>query len=415
MNFASRAAGLLLTVIVTVIAAVVAPRAQAGALQTLPSPAASPSMAPRLTSLGGDAAVLTWLEPTESGHRLLHSIHDGAAFGPARPIAEGRFFANWADTPGLLALPGGAWYAHWLERSGQGTYAYDVRVAVSRNQGASWSEPFTPHRDGTLTEHGFVSWWSEGQGTASLVWLDGRNTAPAAVDLGHDHHAAGGAMTLRWARLGPGGERLESALLDGRVCDCCSTAAAVTDEGPVVVYRNRSENEIRDISIVRRHASGWSDPAAVHRDGWRITGCPVNGPAVIARGRAVVVAWFTLGADGVPRVRVARSEDGGRVFGAPRTLDAGVALGRVDLAWLDRGPVLSWMARTPEGAVLRLAQLDEKGDVRGIRDVTALAGARGSGFPRLLGWKDHSILLAWTDDAAVGGRSQVKVGTLRLD
>ena len=68
----------------------------------------------------------------------------------------------------------------------------------------------------------------------------------------------------------------------------------MTAEGPVVVYRDRSEaeKEIRDISIVRLKGKKWSAPRPVFQDGWRLNGCPVNGPAVAAAGRRVAVAWF---------------------------------------------------------------------------------------------------------------------------
>ena len=40
--------------------------------------------------------------------------------------------------------------------------------------------------------------------------------------------------------------------VDDRVCDCCQTACAVLDDGTVVIaYRDRSEDERRDISIRR--------------------------------------------------------------------------------------------------------------------------------------------------------------------
>ena len=71
------------------------------------------------------------------------------------------------------------------------------------------------------------------------------------------------------------------------------TAAAVTAEGPIVAYRDRSEGEIRDIYISRLAGGTWSEPAPVHRDNWKIAACPVNGPALSANGRQVAIAWFT--------------------------------------------------------------------------------------------------------------------------
>ena len=145
--------------------------------ESLETPAGTASLAPRLTTTSGGDPVLTWLEKSAGGHRLLFSRFDGRAFEPPQLIREGQdFFANWADTPGLVVLPNGTWLAHWLQKSGQGTFAYDVMVAGSGDQGATWGQAYSPHRDGTLTEHGFVSAYAANADRAGLVWLDGRET-----------------------------------------------------------------------------------------------------------------------------------------------------------------------------------------------------------------------------------------------
>jgi len=75
-----------------------------------------------------------------------------------RQIAQGdNWFVNWADFPSLSALADGTLVAHWLQKSSAGTYSYDVKLSLSHNRGRTWSKPVSPHRDGTPTEHGFVS------------------------------------------------------------------------------------------------------------------------------------------------------------------------------------------------------------------------------------------------------------------
>ncbi len=73
----------------------------------------------------------------------------------------------------MLRLPSGAIVAHWLQKSAASTYAYDVRLSYSTDDGKTWSPSFTPHHDGTPTEHGFASLFPMGEGFG-LVWLDGR-------------------------------------------------------------------------------------------------------------------------------------------------------------------------------------------------------------------------------------------------
>ncbi len=380
------------------------------------TPAAPGSLAPSLVSGQDSPAVLSWLEATETGHRLLFSTWNGAAFDAPRPIAEGDdWFANWADTPGLAILPNGTWLAHWRARSGHGPYAYDIQTAFSTDRGLNWTAATSPHRDGTPTEHGFVSTYAPGDGQAGLVWLDGRETRPADADRdagGHGH--GGGAMTLRTTRIDAAGDLRGATLLDGQVCDCCGTAAAYSEDGVVVVYRDRSDDEIRDIYLVRQDPEGWSRPVPVHEDGWRIAGCPVNGPAALARGQTVIVAWFTM-ADDIPRVRMAMSRDAGRSFGEPTSFDAGDALGRVHLAWLGDDFAMSWMSQ-PEGrGVVRLARFNAAGELLERSDLLPLDGGRGSGFPRLLALDTHRLLVAWTGASAADGIPRVRTGLVTFD
>ncbi|MDQ3804043.1 MAG: glycoside hydrolase, partial [Acidobacteriota bacterium] len=133
--------------------------ADAQTVRELPSPAAKESGQPNLTTGPAGRVYLSWLERIEGKRFALRfAARAGAGWEAARTVAEGdNWFVNWADFPSLAALPDGSLAAHWLARSGPGVYAYDVKIARSADGGKTWSKPFTPHRDGTPTEHGFVS------------------------------------------------------------------------------------------------------------------------------------------------------------------------------------------------------------------------------------------------------------------
>ena len=97
---------------------------------------------------------------------------DGS-WGEARDVTRrSDFWLNWADFPSVTPLTRDDWAAHWLVKQPGGTYSYDLAIALSRDGGASWGEPLTPHDDGTRTEHGFATLfaWDDGLGA---VWLDG--------------------------------------------------------------------------------------------------------------------------------------------------------------------------------------------------------------------------------------------------
>ncbi len=379
------------------------------ALEEIPSPAAPGSAQPNLAAAGA-RVYLSWLEPQGGGvHALRVALREGAGWTPPITIAEGdNFFVNWADFPSVAALPDGTLAAHWLVRSGPRSYDYDVHIALSPDEGRTWSQSVIPHRDGTESEHGFVSLFPWPAGGLGAVWLDGRNFA--AAPHGEDGHAPGAEMTLRHTTLSGAGEPGPEVLLDSRTCECCQTAAALTANGPVVVYRNRSPEEIRDISIVRYVEDGWTEPSPVHHDGWQISGCPVNGPAVAAAGANVAVAWFTS-ADDVPRVKLAFSRDAGASFAAPVQVDDGRPTGRVGVVLLGDGSALvSWLELVGEEAELRVRRVLPDGTFARAATVAETSPARASGFPRMLQAADE-VVFAWTQP---GNPGRIRVAVARL-
>ena len=373
----------------------------------LPAPASPGSRYPNLAPAPDGEVVLSWIAPADDGASALqYSTWRGDGWTAPSTVASGAgWFVNWADIASVVPIADGPWAAHWLVQRPGNVYSYDVRVAVSTDRGRSWSTPITPHDDGTPTEHGFVS-FARAKGGLAAIWLDGRNTGSGGGDH-ESEHGAGGAMTLRTAVINPqgrvsGGE----AELDARVCDCCQTDVAESAEGFVVAYRDRDEGEIRDISVVRGTDEGWSAPTSVHRDGWHIAACPVNGPAIAAQGSAVAVAWFT--APDQPRIRLAFSDDAGRTFAAPLEVDAGRVAGRVDLLLLDDPrAVVSWLVETASGAEIRVQLWTRTGAVGPPLIVGSSGVDRGSGFPRMARTGD-ALLFAWTEgDAAPAVRTAV--------
>ena len=357
-------------------------------MQELESPAGPGAMAPNL-SHGAGAALLSWLEPAAdgAGMELFTARLSGEGWESPQRVAAGEtFFANWADLPAAVEAGGGLRFAHWLDKLGSDTYAYGARLARSLD-GGGWQPLGLLHDDASPTEHGFVSYAATGDGAVQAFWLDGREM------LG------GGAMQLRTAAVDADGPSA-SVVLDERVCECCSTDAAITSTGAVVAFRDRSEDEIRDIAVVRAVGDGWSEPAVVHRDGWQIRGCPVNGPAIAARGERVAVAWFTAAAPG-PRVFVAFSSDGGASFGAPVVIDDAGPPGRVDIELdAEGGAVVSWLAAAQgaaQGAAeIRWRRVAADGRLAPAQRLATTAASRSAGVPRMVRVGDE-LLFVWVD------------------
>lgn len=378
-------------------------------LEAIPSPSGPGSAEPNLDA-GPDGRVhMSWLEPLTSGqgHVLKVASLDGKAWTEPSAVRSGRdFFVNWADFPSVIALGDGRLAAHWLQRTGTATYAYGVRLAFSGDGGRSWSVPLTPHTDSSNTEHGFVSLWRAERGDGvEAVWLDGRK-----YNRGGDHS---NEMSLATAAFTFDGDvSAPERILDGRVCDCCQTSVAMTSRGPVIVYRDRSAAEIRDIAVVRRTTGGrWTEPVVVHPDGWKINACPVNGPSIAARGDNVAVAWFTAAND-APTVRVAFSRDAGATFSAPIRVDEGQPAGRVDVELTRNGAALvTWIERAGgDAASVRLRRVEHGGRVGAPITIATSSAARASGFPRMV-IAGNDAVFAWT----VPGRpSEVKVARMKV-
>jgi hypothetical protein len=364
---------------------------------------------PRLAPLGAGRTALTWLEPAGAPASKRYALRiavrrDGRWSEPHTVVESDSFFVNSADFPALVALPNGAWVVHWLARVPGGTYAYHVRLAISRDEGRTWSAPVLPHRDRTPQEHGFVSLVPWDDSTAAVVWLDGRDMRTPADPT----QESDGDMTLRFTTVTSGGRLGADELLDQRTCECCQTAMVRAASGLVIAYRDRSPEEIRDIAIVRRREGGWTEPAIVAADNWHYPGCPVNGPGLAAAGDTVAIAWYTA-AGGDPRVLAAFSLDGGVTWTPPRRISERRSDGRVDIAFVPGGAVLVTWVEDDEirGRRFRVPDGAPQGPAWSVASTSA---RRSGGFPRVVALEGSGALYAWTTAegirvaAAAGGR-----------
>ena len=389
-----------------------------GELQVLdwPLPGAVPGTSAPDLSLSHDGRILlSWIDSQPGRrHSFRYSTWDTRqqrwTRAPMTIAIGNRMFVNWADTPHIAATLDGAIWAHWLQKSGDAPHAYDIALVRSRD-GANWSPPLVPHDDRTRTEHGFVSMWPHGTDLLGIAWLDGRATAGGA-HAGHEthdpaDHAGHGAMALRAALVDPAQRMVLESVIDTRVCDCCQTSVALTSRGPLLFYRGRSPDEVRDVLVTRLEGNVWTAPKRVNADDWRVEGCPVNGPSADGHGHDVVVAWYTHGG-GEPEVRVAHSADAGDAFGPVFVLDAGVqVLGRVAVALDGRQAGVLWLREEAEGQSLWYARFTpDLSRELGRQQVATLQGrGHATGFPRLV-FHEGIAHAVWTD--VVDSRPQLR-------
>ncbi|WP_440998959.1 hypothetical protein [Fodinibius sp. SL11] len=356
------------------------------------NPASPNSVYPYLFSTG-DQLYMSWITNNQNQtHSLNYASYSNNKWTSTKTIAtDSTWFINWADFPSIIADQNGPIAAHWLNKKPGGSYAYDVNISTADNSG-NWNKTLTPHNDDTPTEHGFASIipWDEDRFLA--VWLDGRKTNGRSDE---DYFNITFAMTLRGALINKEGDILRRFLIDDSVCDCCQTSLVKTTDGAMVAYRNRTNNEVRDIYTSRFNGNQWTSPKAVFEDGWEIGACPVNGPKLAAEDSLVVVAWHT-GAQDTPTAKFTFSMDSGQTFNEPIQLNTNTSLGRVDAEIIDKNIYLSWMEKGDANTRLRLSAFNKQSPLNSPRTVAVLNESRKTGFPQME-HLENKLIFAWTN------------------
>jgi len=368
--------------------------------QSVQGPETVGSRLPRLRALPNGDALMSWVEPKDEGHVLKFAVLRKGHWIKQGEVAQGEnWFLNWADYPSVVAIDNQFWMAHWLvKQQGGKTFHYDIALAISNDAGLTWREIGHPHHDGKAAEHGFATIFPV-EGDAGIIWLDGRDYVKKA-DI-EKHPEKSGNFNLRYTRVHRDGSMDPEQVIDNNTCTCCWTSVTVTSAGPVAAWRGRTDTEIRDNNISLLRHNKWTIPASLGAEGWNIEGCPVNGPAVEARGMQVVATWFSAEGDR-PRVRAAFSKDGGESFSQPIQIDDASPIGRVGLVWRDDNTaVISWMTATDsvtKKSSLALRTLGSDGSLGSIKLIAEVSAGRDTGVPQMVA-NDEGIMLAWTDIA----------------
>jgi len=354
---------------------------------------------PNLVSYDGTLS-LSWISSEQDNNASLHfsQLKNGKWIKPQK-IADGSdWFVNWADFP-AHAINEDLILTSYLKKSDSGTYTYDVLLNLRKLNGEKIKQDFLLNTDGIKAEHGFVSIIPNNNKGFFITWLDGRNTVEKKPDGDHK------PMTIRFAEVSNKGDIINESELDAAACDCCQTSIANTNDGPIVVYRDRSDKEVRDVYSVRNINGVWEDPNPVHKDGWIINGCPVNGPKVASNSKNLAIAWFTA-SNGNPLVNLSFSKNNGASFDKPIKINDVNAIGRVDIAFLnDDEAIVSYMEVDDAGTYLRIKKVSVNGKVSEPITISKIDGGRNTGVPQLE-IINNEIFIVWT--IFVEGMNQLK-------
>ena len=310
---------------------------------------------------------LTWVERSGDVPAIRLSVRsaDGEWRDPVTVVSRKELVVFDADPPSVAVLPDGTVFVQWLEEAGN---KLALRVARSTDGGRTFGKPQSVGEGAEGAERGFFE-IAAADGGARAVWLEGGAPGKKTVQAE--------LLSVPWKGDAMGG----IAALDGRVCDCCQLSIAASGGALLVAYRDRSPDEIRDVSVVRIGKDGASSPVTVAKDGWKTPTCPVNGPSIAADGKLVAVAWYTNHPDA--RVQVAFSSDGGATFGAPVRVDDGDPLGRAGVRLVDGAAVVTWVEEVGETPELRAAWAQPDGAAGESFRVSSFRGGTSSSYPRI--------------------------------
>ena len=345
---------------------------------------------------------ISWTEQVLDSNFLYVTKLEGGSWSNKKLITKGTdWFVNWADFPSISYnnLSNSIFSFH-LQKSSEETFSYDVNYHINSKE--TWKDMNKIHDDNTFSEHGFVSSIPYKDGFM-VSWLDGRNTYGVG-----DHGHAKGAMTIRSAVLDFNGNIVSQNVIDEMVCECCQTSMAISGDIPIVVYRDISEGEIRDIYYSRYIDSNWTEPHPIHNDGWEINGCPVNGPNVDSYGDNVVVSWFSA-SNGRPKVNLKFSTDNGRTFGDKILIDEvdNSPLGRVDIELIsETEAMISWLSTVDGKGKLLIRKIKTNGEIGLIKVVDEISTERSTGFPQIEKFNDD-VYISWTDNSELGKKVRV--------
>jgi hypothetical protein len=372
-------------------------------IQTLDNPSNESARYPNLHAVDTDFGVMSWLSTVgEEQNALQYASYSSEEWSVPGTVHTGSdFFVNWADFPSVVSYNGKPLAAHWLKKVEGGTFAYHVQLSFYSVQGG-WTEPITPHLDRSPTEHGFVSLLPLAADRVLAVWLDGRKTDGRSHSVTENQELHGKsdlshAMTLRSAEITSDGQIHRKNVIDDAVCDCCQTAIHLSGDQAFVVYRDRSDEEIRDIAIARYDfgTGTWSTPESVHDDNWEIAGCPVNGPRVVSNVEKTAVIWFTA-AQSEMKSQIALADNKTGIFSDAIQIDLGSTIGRVDALMRNNGEIwVSWVESAQQEGRIYLRKIEHDGSLSEPILAGITESSRASGFPRIMDTKD-GIVVAWT-------------------
>jgi hypothetical protein len=262
----------------------------------------------------GKMAAIVWTASTAAQSDIYISVSEdgGNTFGaPARVNdLDGDARASGEQAARVAIGLGYVIHVAWPARIAGASV---IRYARSTDAGRSFSKAVTVAGDKRSGARGWHALTLGHDGAVHVAWLDGRNAAPSGAKAGRARHTHGYAKPSGTMAAAPRQDVFHAAWKEGapserpvasHVCFCCKTALATSGDRVFAAWRHIYPGSIRDIAVARSTDNGvtFEKPVRVSDDGWRIAGCPDDGPSMVADGHGGIhLAWPTLVQGDTPR------------------------------------------------------------------------------------------------------------------
>lgn len=356
-------------------------------IQEITVPVGEESKQHHLAKTTDGRLILSWVESDGQNSTVRFAIRERQGWSPVRTVisVDGKL----GDPPVVFGLDDGSLAAAWMPyvKGGKSKYAADIFLARSQDSGLTWSKAFKPYGESARIYDAQMSLTALPDARIAVVWTDMRE----AGDSKKNDRYQLMATVLAKGQQSAGAE----LRLDDDICSCCRASTIAEGENLLTVYRDHRQGEIRDTGAVRWGTDGKVQALSAPGDGWRIEGCPSNGPAVDVSASLVALAWFSAAED-KGRVKVAFSADGGQGFTKPLEIDDD-ARGYVNVALLSTNVALvSWRKRAGPEDELRIAKVTTDG----VSQHTSIYRGDFPGWPSKypgMIYLDHQAFVAWTD------------------
>ena len=290
---------------------------------------------------------------------------------PARVNLNAGEAKGWrGDPPTIAVAPDKTVYVGWTARAGGAAHGTILYLSASRDQGRTFGPPVKVNDDEKPVSHGMHSLAVSSEGRVYIAWLDERNIAPPAEAMPGQNQTkmehAEPNSEIFFAVSADGGRTVSAnKRLANEVCPCCKTALAVGPNNQVyAAWRQVLPGDFRHIAVASSSDGGqnFAPPQIVSDDEWKITGCPVSGPAlsVSSDGRLRAV-WYTAGERGSAGLYWAESRDRGQSFSERKLLAGGQVRGNPSLlADANNNLFAVWESDEKEPRILSVRLADDK-------------------------------------------------------